>query len=44
MNIQYAIGKGFGYQEISHSMVVNSYFGPRITNIIHATPNYIPGK
>ena len=25
-------------------MRVNAYFGPRRTNIPHATPNYGPGK
>ena len=25
-------------------MGVNAYFGPRITNIPHETPNYGPGK
>ena len=25
-------------------MVVNDYFGPRVTNIPHATPNYEPDK
>ena len=42
MNIQYAIGKGFGCIEIVYYIVVNAYFGPRRTNIPHATPNYGP--
>ena len=44
MNIQYTIGKGFGYRERADYMGVNDYFGPMITNIPHATPNYGPGK
>ena len=42
MNIQYAIVKGFRSREISYSMLVNAYFGPRRTNIPRAIPNYGP--
>ena len=41
LNIQDSIGKGFGFQEIEYSMVVNYYFEPRRTNRPHATPNYV---
>ena len=44
MNIQYGVGKVFGYRERAYSIGVNYYFGPRRTNITHATPNYGPGK
>ena len=44
MNIQYGIGKGFGYREISLYMEVNIYFPPRRTHIPHATPNYGLGQ
>ena len=40
IKIQYAIGKGFVYQERSYSMVVNGYFIPRIINRPHATHKY----
>ena len=44
MNIQYAIGKLFGSRERSYSMEVNVYFVPIITNRLHETSNYGPGK
>ena len=44
MIIQDGIGKGFSSREIVHYMVVNFYFGPRRTNIPHATPKYGPVK
>ena len=44
INMQVFIGKGFGYRERSLFMGVNSCFGPRRTNIPHATPNYGPGQ
>ena len=40
MNIQDAIGKGFGSIERSYYIGVNDYFGLRRTNIPHVTPNY----
>ena len=42
INIQYAIGKGFGYCERSYYVGVNAIFFPRITNIRYAPPNYGP--
>ena len=39
INIQYGIGKVFGSREIAYYVGVNDYFGPRRTNIPHATPN-----
>ena len=44
MNIQYAIGNGFGYRERSQFMGVDAYFDPRIKNRSHATPKYEPVK
>ena len=44
LNIQYAIGKGFGYRERTFSMGVNYYFGPIRTNRPHASPNYETGQ
>ena len=44
LNIQYFIGKGFGYRDREWSMVVNAYFCPIRTNIPHVTPYYGPGK
>ena len=44
MNIQDRIVKVFGSIERAYHMVVNYYFGPRRTNIPHATPNYGPLK
>ena len=44
MNIQYGIGKIFGFREIEYSMGVKDYFGRWWTNRPHATPNYWPGK
>ena len=44
INMQVFIGKGFGYRERSLFMGVNYCFGPRRTNIPHATPNYWPGQ
>ena len=44
MNIQNGIGKKFGYIERAYFMGVIAYFGPRQTNIPHATPNYRHGK
>ena len=44
INIQYVIGKVFGYRERAYSMGVNAYFVTRLTNRPHATPNYVPGK
>ena len=44
MNIQYFIGKISGYRKRAQYIGVNAYFGPRITNRPHATPNYGPGK
>ena len=42
LNIQYAIGKGLGYQERAYYMGVNAYFFPRRKNGPHATPSYGP--
>ena len=42
MNIQNRFCKDFGSREISYSMKVNDYFGPRLTDRLHATPNYGP--
>ena len=39
MNIQDGIGEGFGDIERVYYIDVNNYFGPRRTNIPHATPN-----
>ena len=44
MNIQDRIVKVFVSIERAYHMVVNYYFGPRRTNIPHATPNYVPVK
>ena len=44
MNIQNAIGKGFGSKEIAYYVLFNAYFGPIITNRLHATHNYEPIK
>ena len=44
LNIQYAIGKGFGYRETAYSMVVIECFCPLRTNTPHETPNYGPGQ
>ena len=44
INIQDVIGKEFGYREISYSIRLNSYYGPRQKNIPHSTPNCGPGK
>ena len=41
-DIQDGIGKVFGSREISYSMGVNTFFGPRQTNRPYATPNYRP--
>ena len=44
LNIQDAIGKGFGSRERALSMGVNDYVGPIRINRPHATPNYGPGQ
>ena len=44
MNIQYGIGKVFGYRERIYDMGMNAHFSPRQSNIPHATPYYGHGK
>ena len=44
MNIQYEIGKEFGYIERAYSTGVNYYFGPKQTNRPHAIPKFGSGK
>ena len=44
MNIQDAIGKGFGSIEIAIYVRLNDYFDPIIINRPRANPNYGPGQ
>ena len=44
LNIQYAIGKGFGSKEKALSMVVNYYPPPRRANTPHETTKYGNGQ
>ena len=44
MNIQDAIGKGFGSIGRAYYIGLNDCFTPRRTNRPHTTPNYRPGK
>ena len=44
INIQYGTEKVFGSREISYSMGMNDYFGPRRKYISNAPPNNGPGK
>ena len=44
MNIQDAIGKGFGSIEIAIYVRLNDYFDPIIINRPRENPNYGPGQ
>ena len=44
INIKDGIGEGFRSRERVYYLGVNAYFGPRQTNIPHATPKYGPGN